>query len=104
MKTPLRKAREKKGITLGDLAKLVDSDVGNLSRIERGRQIPNSDLAAKICAAFPDSELTELHLIYPQRYMEQPQPVPAHAEDRRRVEERRKAPCSDRRKAKTPKK
>lgn len=67
MKTPLRQAREKKGLTLHALAVRVNSDVGNLSRIERGVQIPSSDLAAKIVEQF-DGEINELHLIYPERY------------------------------------
>lgn len=67
MKSPLRQAREKRSMTLHALATLVGSDVGNMSRIERGVQIPSSDLAAKICLQF-DGELNELHLIYPERY------------------------------------
>lgn len=54
-------------MTLNTLASLVDSDVGNLSRIERGVQIPSSELAAKICEQF-DGDVNELHLIYPERY------------------------------------
>lgn len=75
MKTPLRLAREKHDLTLQDLAKNVDSDVGNLSRIERGHQRPSSELAEKICKQFPDGEITELHLIYPERYMKEEQPL-----------------------------
>lgn len=70
MKTPLRLAREKLGLTLQDLAAKVGSDVGNLSRIERGKQIPNSELAAKIVSHFPGGEISELHLIYPERYIQ----------------------------------
>lgn len=74
MKTPLRLAREKHELTLQDLAAKVGSDVGNLSRIERGKQRANSELAEKICKQFPDGEITELHLIYPERYItEEPQ-------------------------------
>jgi len=76
MKSPLRIAREKQDMTLQDLAAKVDSDVGNLSRIERGKQIPSGELAAKICAQFPAGEITELHLIYPERYT-QPEEEPA---------------------------
>lgn len=67
MKSPLRRAREEKGLTLHALASLVGSDVGNLSRIERGAQVPSSVLASKICAQF-DGVLNELHLIYPERF------------------------------------
>jgi transcriptional regulator with XRE-family HTH domain len=68
MKSPLRLAREQMDMTLQDLAIKVDSDVGNLSRIERGKQIPSSELAEKICSQFPAGVITELHLIYPERY------------------------------------
>jgi DNA-binding XRE family transcriptional regulator len=68
MKSPLRVAREKREMTLGMLAVLVGSDVGNLSRIERGVQTPSPDLAEKICKQF-DGEVNELQLIYPQRYV-----------------------------------
>lgn len=67
-KSPMRRAREKHGITLQDLAIKVGSDVGNLSRIERARQVPSSELAEKICKEISNGELTELHLIYPERY------------------------------------
>lgn len=66
MKSPLRTAREQRGMTLQVLAGLVRSDVGNLSRIERGTQSPSRDLAERICAQF-SGELDELQLIYPHR-------------------------------------
>jgi transcriptional regulator with XRE-family HTH domain len=76
MKSPLRVAREKRGMTLNALAKIVGSDVGNLSRIERGVQTPNAQLAERICREF-DGEINELQLIYPARYAEPaPQPAP----------------------------
>lgn len=67
MKSPLRLAREKRGMTLNALAKKVGSDVGNLSRIERGVQTPNAHLAERICSEF-DGEVSELQLIYPARF------------------------------------
>lgn len=70
MKSPLRLAREKRGMTLNALAAKVGSDVGNLSRIERGVQTPNPDLAERICKEF-SGEVNELQLIYPSRYITQ---------------------------------
>lgn len=67
MKSPLRQAREKRGMTLNALAKKVGSDVGNLSRIERGVQTPSAQLAERICGEF-DGEISELQLIYPARF------------------------------------
>lgn len=69
MKSPLRLAREKREMTLSALAKIVGSDVGNLSRIERGVQTPSAHLAERICAEF-GGEVSELQLIYPSRYCE----------------------------------
>ena len=68
MKSPLRQAREKSGMTLQHLASLVLSDVGNLSRIERGVQIPSKDLAQRICIVFRGS-INEMQLIYPERFI-----------------------------------
>lgn len=68
MKTPLRTARQARNMTLQDLAAKVESDVGNLSRIERGTQTPSPELAEKICIQF-DGEINELQIIYPQRFM-----------------------------------
>ncbi|MBW9334554.1 helix-turn-helix transcriptional regulator [Herbaspirillum sp. RU 5E] len=73
MKSPLRIAREKMGLRLQDIAQQVGSDVGNLSRIERGKQVPTRDLAEKICGVFPPGEITEMHLIYPERYLVEPE-------------------------------
>lgn len=56
-------------MTLQALAELVGSDVGNLSRIERGAQIPSAELAERICKQF-DGEVNELQLIYPERFSE----------------------------------
>lgn len=78
MKSPLREAREKRGMTLNALAKKVGSDVGNLSRIERGVQVPNSVLAERICKEF-DGDVNELQLIYPERYAEAPEPITTSA-------------------------
>lgn len=77
-KPPLRIAREKRDMTLQDLAQLVESDVGNLSRIERGVQIPSRELAEKICNQFP-GEITEIQLIYPERFMTESPPAEAAA-------------------------
>lgn len=63
-------------MTLGKLAAAVGSDVGNLSRIERGVQIPSKELAEKICQQF-DGEINELQLIYPERFT--PQATPSEA-------------------------
>lgn len=47
----IRKARKAKGLTLEALANQVDTDTGNLSRLERGLQGASQDLLKKIMTA-----------------------------------------------------
>jgi len=60
-------------MTLNELGDLVLVDGGNLSRIERFQQKVSPDLAAKIAAVFA-GELTEMHLLYPERYVVKERP------------------------------
>lgn len=68
MCTPLKNARAAKGLTLVQLANLVNSDAGNLSRIENGKQTPNKDLISKLVELFKDLGITELHILYPEKF------------------------------------
>lgn len=68
MWTPLKRARKNKGITLEKVAELVQSDTGNLSRIERGLQTPSKELIAKLVELFADEGLTELKILFPERF------------------------------------
>jgi len=47
----IRKLRKEKGLTLNQLAIQIDSDVGNLSRLERGMQGYSDQTLSKIAAA-----------------------------------------------------
>lgn len=47
MKT-LRTVREKRKLTLDDVARKVGCNAGNLSRIERGEQMPSRNLAREL--------------------------------------------------------
>lgn len=47
----IRKLRKEKGLTLNQLATLIESDVGNLSRLERGVQGYSDQMVKKISAA-----------------------------------------------------
>jgi ribosome-binding protein aMBF1 (putative translation factor) len=67
MKSPLRQAREKRGLTLKDVASGVSMDPGNLSRVERGEQVPSKDIVEAL-ARFFDNSVTELEIIYPERF------------------------------------
>ena len=66
MTTPLRQAREQRNLTIQQVAAAVGIDSGNLSRIERGLQVPTKDLTEKL-ARFFDNEVTETQIIYPER-------------------------------------
>lgn len=74
--TPLKKARTKKGWRLADVIdrlRAIDCviDTGNLSRVENGKQQASTALAEKLCQVF-EGELTELHILYPERFTERP--------------------------------
>lgn len=70
--TPLKKARTSRHWTLAELsARLAQVgevvDTGNLSRIERGAQRVSTSLAESLCRVF-DNEITEIHILYPERF------------------------------------
>lgn len=67
MDTPLRKVRLGKGLTLTEVARSTGIDEGNLSRLERGEQGASPDVAEKL-TKFYDGEVTELEILYPERY------------------------------------
>lgn len=73
--TPLRKARKENGWRLADLVERLrtvgeETDTGNLSRIERGMQQPSPKMAESICKVFGKRSLTEIHVLYPDRFQE----------------------------------
>ncbi|OCJ30603.1 helix-turn-helix transcriptional regulator [Serratia sp. 14-2641] len=68
MDTPLRKMRVETGLTLADLALATEIDVGNLSRIERGKQLTSLKTAERLSQFF-GGKISEMQILYPQRYM-----------------------------------
>ena len=71
--SPLRKARIARGWSLVVLGEKLGEagtpiDNGNLSRIERGKQGASPKLAAAIVSVIGRKSLTELHVLYPDRY------------------------------------
>ena len=68
MKTPLRLAREQRDMTIVQVSTATGLDPGNLSRIERGCQTPSKDVAEKL-AKFFNNEVTEIQILYPERYV-----------------------------------
>lgn len=67
MTSPLKVARLKRELTLQHVADAVGIDTGNLSRIERGTQVPSKDLAEKLVNFF-NGEIDEIQIIYPERF------------------------------------
>ena len=70
MRTPLRKMREDNGLTISEVALAVQIDVGNLSRIERGIQVTSIETAEKISQFFK-GKISEMQILYPQRYVQE---------------------------------
>lgn len=68
MTTPLRKMRVEKKLTISEVAIATQLDVGNLSRIERGIQVPSLETAEKLSRFFK-GKITEMQILYPQRYI-----------------------------------
>lgn len=67
MISPLRQARERRELTIQQVSAAVGIDAGNLSRIERGKQVPSKDLTEKLAKYF-DGEVSETQIIYPERF------------------------------------
>lgn len=67
MDTPLKSLRSQRGLTTVAVANAVGIDQGTYWRIENGAGT-TPDTAAKIVRFFGDHSLTELHILYPERY------------------------------------
>ncbi|MDR5775931.1 MULTISPECIES: helix-turn-helix transcriptional regulator [unclassified Caballeronia] len=67
MKSPLRQARERRGMTIARVASVIGIDPSNLSRVERGCQVPSFDVAERL-AKFFDGEVPEMQILYPHRH------------------------------------
>jgi transcriptional regulator with XRE-family HTH domain len=71
METPLKRARLNRGVTLAEVARAIDSDTGNLSRIENGKQSASTKLAEQLSNYF-DRSVTEIEILYPERFEQAP--------------------------------
>ncbi len=72
--TPLKKARTERKWRLADVCDRLrdlgeNIDTGNLSRIERCEQRASPSMAEKLVRVF-DGVLTEIHVLYPERFVE----------------------------------
>lgn len=88
--TPLQRARHARKLSLEQVADAVGTDTGNLSRIERGQQVPSKVMAEKLAQYF-GNQVTETQIIYPERFMvpdeAEPAPETYTGPDRRTGEE-----------------
>lgn len=74
--SPLRKARKRRGWKLQEVIDRLlgfgcSCDAGTLSRIERAVKTATPAQAEKLCLVF-GGELTELQILYPERFAEKP--------------------------------
>jgi putative transcriptional regulator len=67
MQSPLRSLRISQGHTLSHVAKLIEIDPANLSRIERGQQMASLEVAERL-VKFYEGQINELQILYPNRY------------------------------------
>lgn len=68
MNTPLQLVRKKHNKTLKEVAYAISTDPGNLSRVERGVQVPSPHLAQAIAKYF-QHEISEIEIFYPERFV-----------------------------------
>jgi len=64
--SPLRRARLSQGKTLNEVGSAVGIDSGNLSRIEKMRQVAGLELAARLADHLG---ISELEILYPTRFL-----------------------------------
>jgi len=67
LSTPLSRLRDAVGVTTTEVSKAIGLNTGNISRLENGHNRPSPETAEKLVRYF-NGALTELHLIYPERY------------------------------------
>jgi len=67
MQSPLKRTRLTTGRTLSEVAEAVGTNPGNMSRIENGKQKASPGLAEKIAKYFGYA-ITEIQILYPERF------------------------------------
>ena len=68
MNTPLKEAREKRGLTQREVATAVHIDPTFYGRLENMKAGASTDVAAAL-ARFFGHEITEMQILYPERYV-----------------------------------
>lgn len=67
--TPLKATRLQRKESVRKVAGAVGTNPGNLSRVENGKQRASPDLAERLANHFGHA-ITELQILYPERYMQ----------------------------------
>jgi transcriptional regulator with XRE-family HTH domain len=71
MASTIKTIRLKRGQTLTEVARAIGTDAGNLSRVENGKQNPSPRMAARLAKYF-GYEITEIQILYPERFVDSP--------------------------------
>lgn len=74
--TPLQRARKAAGQTIETVAAAVNSDTGNISRIERGIQTPSMALTKKLIKHF-GPPLSDAQILCPEQFADKGTVAPA---------------------------
>lgn len=67
--TPLKTARKRSSQSIHTVADAVQTNAGNLSRIENMKQRASPDLAERLAKHFGYA-ITEIHILYPERFQD----------------------------------
>lgn len=67
METPLRRLRRARRLTVAEVSRAIGIDQGNLSRIERGEQFSRR-AAAALVAYYGGDAISEIEILYPDRF------------------------------------
>lgn len=70
MKTPLKRAREARKLTQTDVAEQIGISQSTYSRIEGGGKTARETAQAIVAFFGQQSGLSELHVLYPERFPE----------------------------------
>ena len=78
MTTPLKRLRTKRGVSQEAVAGATGIDQSTISRIENGAPTTPEN-ATKLVEYFGREQITELHILYPERYPADPEQANASA-------------------------
>ncbi len=74
MQTPLKAARERAKVTTYEVSRGVGMAQSHYSRVENGEAGASPEVAARL-ASFFGHAVTEMQILYPERYASEPSPM-----------------------------